>query len=348
MSNHNYPGDLLLLLGESNHNLLFPQDPNTVLDLTNPEAWKLLIQPDQQDGDDDTHEAPTTHVDLEIPNVYYHLEQKGDYFSLMEDVDQFMQRTMIEDDTINQFKRAGTLDTPWCQNVTQKASGPRESQRDAVDWCQHCQSTICITKTTTTMTDYRKVPAPPSRVIAAAAPPRASSSFPASSSSRTATVPTTSTTGITVTVSTADRNQLMLRQQESADPGDLDPHDLAMLTNPMNDAATTTTTPPQQRPILLCKPLTAYNYFYRIERANIVSGMACATDPIPPVDHNVSLEQREKLLQQRWYVESTKKYLQGLFECSKEHSLAKLCCKGMRIQNEKSDRIERRMVSLIL
>jgi hypothetical protein len=275
MSNNNYPGDLLL--GESNHNLLFPQDPNTVLDLTNPEAWKLLIQPDQQDGDDDdddTHEAPTTHADLEIPNVYYHLEQNGQhYFSLMEDVDHFIQSTMKEDDAMNQFKIGGTLDTPWYQNVTQTASGPWERERDAVDWCQHCQSTMCITKTTTT--DYRKVPAPPSRVIAAAAPPRTSSSFPASSCSRTAAVPTTTTGTFGVAVH-----------------------------SPTDAAATTTTTPPQQRPkqrpILLCKPLTAYNYFYRIERANIVSGMACATDPIQPVDHNVSLEQREKLLQQRW------------------------------------------------
>jgi hypothetical protein len=337
MSNHNYPGDLLLLLGDSNRNLLFPQDPNTVLDLTNPEAWKLLIQPDQQDGDDDdddTHEAPTTtHADLEIPNVYYHLEQKGQhYVSLLEDVDQFMQSTMIEDDTMNQFKRAATLDTPWCQNVTQTASGPRERQLDAVDWCQHSQSTTCITKTTTTTTttDYRKVPAPPSRV-AAAAPPHASSSFQPTSSSRTAAVPTTTTTttptGIITVFSTADRNQLLLpsRQQESAKPGDFDPHDLAMSTNPMNndpsttgvavhsptDAAATMPPPPQQRPILMCKPLTAYNYFYRIERANIVNGMACATDPIPPVDHNVSLEQREKLLQQRWYVESKKSICGG-------------------------------------
>jgi hypothetical protein len=51
---------------------------------------------------------------------------------------------------------------------------------------------------------------------------------------------------------------------------------------------------------VVCKPLTAYNYFYRVERDSIVNGMASANDPLPPVDQDVSLEKQEKLLHQHW------------------------------------------------
>jgi hypothetical protein len=286
----NQPGDF----GESNNDL-FPQNPNTLLDLSDPEAWKLP----GQDGDDEA----TVHADMEISDVYCHLEQAqhlspdqqqatpttnavatgpaaltDDNSIEMGDVDQFMERT-LEDDQMK-FMGTATLDIPWRQNATNEASGLQENQRDA-DWCEHCQS-ICITKM-----DYRKVSAS-SRVGA----PHATSS------SKTAAVPVSTV----ITVSKTDRNQLP-RQQHRAIPGNLiNPQELAS----MNDASTSgvsfnspsAMTMPK-RP-MHCKPLTAYNYFYRVERDSIVNGMTRATDPLPPVDHDVSLKKQEKLLQQHW------------------------------------------------
>jgi hypothetical protein len=104
---------------------------------------------------------------------------------------------------------------------------------------------------------------------------------------------------------TTDRNQLPRQQQRASSAGDLGSHDQAV-TNPLNDTSTSGvsldspfSTAMPQRP-MLCKPLTAYNYFYRVERDSIVNGMTCATDPLPPVDLDVSLKKQEKLLQQHW------------------------------------------------
>jgi hypothetical protein len=54
-----------------------------------------------------------------------------------------------------------------------------------------------------------------------------------------------------------------------------------------------------RRPTML-KPLTAYNYFYRMERDNIVHGMQRAGDPIPPPNLDFSLAKQQALLYQRW------------------------------------------------
>jgi hypothetical protein len=286
----NQPGDFC----ESNNDL-FPQDPNTLLDLSDPEAWKLP----GQDGDDEA----TVHADMEISDVYCHLEQAqhlspdqqqaaptpnavatgpaaltDDNSIETGDVDQFMERT-LEDDQMKQFMGTATLDIPWCQNVTNEASGLQENQRDA-DWCEHCQS-ICITKT-----DYRLV-------SASARVATLQTSFQATRSISMAAAPNT------------DRNHLPRQKERAGSAGDLGSHDQAV-TNPLNDTSTSvvsldspfsTATP--QRP-MLCKPLTAYNYFYRVERDSIVNGMTCATDPLPPVDLDVSLKKQEKLLRQHW------------------------------------------------
>jgi hypothetical protein len=54
-------------------------------------------------------------------------------------------------------------------------------------------------------------------------------------------------------------------------------------------------------PMILLKPLTAYNYFYRMERDNIVNGMQHASDPIPEPDLDFSQEKQNALLYQHWY-----------------------------------------------
>jgi hypothetical protein len=53
----------------------------------------------------------------------------------------------------------------------------------------------------------------------------------------------------------------------------------------------------------MCVPLTAYNYFYRNERDNIVRNMERAGDPLPKPDHDFSQSKHDELLYQHWYVE---------------------------------------------
>jgi hypothetical protein len=53
--------------------------------------------------------------------------------------------------------------------------------------------------------------------------------------------------------------------------------------------------------LLMCQPLTAYNYFYRNERDTIIQGMTCADDPIPGSVWDFSAEKKEQLLRQHWY-----------------------------------------------
>jgi hypothetical protein len=58
---------------------------------------------------------------------------------------------------------------------------------------------------------------------------------------------------------------------------------------------------------LLLKPLTAYNYYYRDERLNIVSQVSLDTDPIPHPVCNFSAHKLQYLLYERWYVDPVKK-----------------------------------------
>jgi hypothetical protein len=51
----------------------------------------------------------------------------------------------------------------------------------------------------------------------------------------------------------------------------------------------------------MCKPLTAYNYFYRDERDNIVLGTKAAGDPLPSPVNDFSEEKKNALLRQHWY-----------------------------------------------
>lgn len=51
-----------------------------------------------------------------------------------------------------------------------------------------------------------------------------------------------------------------------------------------------------------CKPLTGYNYFYRVERDNIIGNMADRSDPLPPLVLDFSPSKMEQLLHQHWYV----------------------------------------------
>jgi hypothetical protein len=55
----------------------------------------------------------------------------------------------------------------------------------------------------------------------------------------------------------------------------------------------------------MCVPLTAYNYFYRNERDNIVGNMKRAGDPLPKPDHDFSQSKHDELLYQHWYVETS-------------------------------------------
>jgi hypothetical protein len=57
----------------------------------------------------------------------------------------------------------------------------------------------------------------------------------------------------------------------------------------------------------LLKPLTAYNYFYRDERDNIVDGITTALDPFPNPVSDFSQSRLEALLHQRWYIDPIKK-----------------------------------------
>ena len=57
----------------------------------------------------------------------------------------------------------------------------------------------------------------------------------------------------------------------------------------------------------LLKPLTAYHYFYRVERDNIVEGMTVNGDQIPDSVHDFSETKLRELLDRRWYVDPNKK-----------------------------------------
>ena len=57
----------------------------------------------------------------------------------------------------------------------------------------------------------------------------------------------------------------------------------------------------------LLKPLTAYNFFYRDERDNIIGGMQFDGDAIPPAICDFSETKLRQLLHQRWYVDPGKK-----------------------------------------
>jgi hypothetical protein len=50
----------------------------------------------------------------------------------------------------------------------------------------------------------------------------------------------------------------------------------------------------------MCVPLTAYNYFYRNERDNIVRNMKRAGDPLPKPDYDFSQSKHDELLYQHW------------------------------------------------
>jgi hypothetical protein len=58
---------------------------------------------------------------------------------------------------------------------------------------------------------------------------------------------------------------------------------------------------------LLLKPLTGYNYYYRDERANIVSQMSGEYDPVPPPTRDFSVPKLQHLLYQHWYVDPVTK-----------------------------------------
>lgn len=61
-------------------------------------------------------------------------------------------------------------------------------------------------------------------------------------------------------------------------------------------------------PHMMCKPLSAYNYFFRVERDNIVLGMK-ENDILPPPNCDFSPQKRRLLLHQRWYVSRKMSYL---------------------------------------
>jgi hypothetical protein len=52
----------------------------------------------------------------------------------------------------------------------------------------------------------------------------------------------------------------------------------------------------------MSKPLSSYNYFYRVERDNIVLGMKNQGDPLPPTVLDFSQSKMEMLLHHHWYV----------------------------------------------
>jgi len=57
----------------------------------------------------------------------------------------------------------------------------------------------------------------------------------------------------------------------------------------------------------LLKPLTAYNYYYRDERDNIVLGNSSdSSHDLPPPVHDFSERKRQKLLEDRWVRDPTK------------------------------------------
>ena len=64
---------------------------------------------------------------------------------------------------------------------------------------------------------------------------------------------------------------------------------------------------PPLPPHALLKPLTPYHYFYRVERDNIVQGMASNDDRIPGPVHDFSEKKLRELLDRRWYIDPIKK-----------------------------------------
>jgi hypothetical protein len=329
-----------------------------LLDLSSPDAWALPA-PDRNIQVGDYLEA-ATNADMPMPDVDYpreqaqHLSQAhgqakpapndaatdpiasmhtmsidnvmDDNSIGMEDVDQFME-SILKADQMKHFMGTDTLDTPLFQDDTEEMTESRGSQEDR-DWFANSHST-CIANI-----NDRKVSAS-SRVAAPCI------SFQATSSSRTAAVATS--TGITF--SHANNDPLQSQEQRASRPGHLNPHDLAMTaTVSATSASEVLCSSPSaamapQRPVL-CKPLTAYNYFYRVERDNIVNGMACATDPLPPVNLDISLEKQEKLLQQHWYVESTmySVFVRARTTCSQLTSCMVFVCGGGRNEDPKREK----------
>jgi hypothetical protein len=67
-----------------------------------------------------------------------------------------------------------------------------------------------------------------------------------------------------------------------------------------SDSVETISLLPPLKVTKMCIPLTAYNYFYRNERDNIVRNMKRPGDPLPDPDHDFSQSKQEELLYQRW------------------------------------------------
>jgi hypothetical protein len=53
----------------------------------------------------------------------------------------------------------------------------------------------------------------------------------------------------------------------------------------------------------MSKPLSSYNYFYRVERDNIILGMKNPGDPLPPTVLDFSQSKMAMLLHHHWYVQ---------------------------------------------
>jgi hypothetical protein len=82
------------------------------------------------------------------------------------------------------------------------------------------------------------------------------------------------------------------------------------MTLTMGPAAGPLPVPPyaqQRKKELLLKPLTAYNYYFRDERINIVSQVSVNTDPIPRQVSEYTISKLQSLLYERWYVDPVKK-----------------------------------------
>jgi hypothetical protein len=64
---------------------------------------------------------------------------------------------------------------------------------------------------------------------------------------------------------------------------------------------------PPLPPHELLKPLTAYHYFYRVERDNIVQGMTSNDSYISDPVHDFSEKKLRELLERRWYMDPIRK-----------------------------------------
>jgi hypothetical protein len=71
-------------------------------------------------------------------------------------------------------------------------------------------------------------------------------------------------------------------------------------TLPAPAVATTLVEPPANQVTKMCLPFTAYNYFYRNERDDIVNAMQRPGDPIASPIHDFSQSKMEELLHQHW------------------------------------------------